>query len=128
MPTADGYPVAVAPMEVLVRLVVFVLGLALVARTMLGAVRAPAPAAWLQRPRSHASRSASSAGSSTPRSHPASRTCLRDRVLAYYAPTALLVVLVYWLVLVAIGYAAMYWAIGAGAGIGTPPGGGRPHP
>ena len=39
-------------------------------------------------------------------------------------PTALLVMLVYWLVLVAIGYAAMYWAIGAGAGIGTPPPGG----
>ena len=49
---------------------------------------------------------------------------MRDRVLAYYAPTALLVVLVYWLALVAIGYAAMYWAIGAGAGIGTPPPGG----
>ena len=32
--------------------------------------------------------------------------------------------LVYWLALVAIGYAAMYWAIGAGAGIGTPPPGG----
>jgi len=111
------------PIELLVRVIVFVLGLALVARTMLGAVRA------LLLPRGSNDRLSRIPfrvfrwliDTAVPPSKPYP---LRDRVLAYYAPTALLVVLVYWLVLVAIGYAAMYWAIGAGAGIGTPPPGG----
>ena len=108
------------PIELLVRIAVFVLGLTLVARTMLGAIRA------LLLPR----------GSNDRLSRPPFRVfrwlidkavppsrpyAVRDRVLAYYAPTALLVVLVYWLVLVGLGYSAMYWAIGAGAGVGTPP-------
>ena len=108
------------PLEVLVRVVVFVLGIALVARTMLGAIRA------LLLPRGSSDRLSRLPfrffrwliDTAVP---PGKPYLVRDRVLAYYAPTALLVVLVYWLVLVAIGYAAMYWAIGAGAGVGTPP-------
>jgi hypothetical protein len=112
-----------AAAEVLLRVTAFGLGLALVARTMLAAVRA------LLLPRGSNDRL-----SRLPfrvlrglidRAVPLDRPfAARDRVLAYYAPVSLLVVLVYWLVLVAIGYAAMYWAIGAGAGIGTPPPGG----
>ena len=111
------------PVEVVVRIVIFVLGLALVARTMLGAIRS------LLLPRGSNDRLSAISfrlfrrliDRVVPRTKPYP---VRDRVLAYYAPTALLVVLVYWLALVAIGYAAMYWAIGAGAGVGTPPPGG----
>jgi hypothetical protein len=109
--------------EVAVKVVVFGLGLALVARTMPGAVRS------LLLPRGSSDRLSRIPFRLLRRSIeaaiPADRPYVqRDRVLAYYAPVSLLVVLVYWLVLVAIGYAAMYWAIGAGAGIGTPPPGG----
>ncbi len=106
--------------ETLVRLVVFFLGLALVARTMLGAIRG------VLLPRGSNARLSRFPfrvfrwviDTIAPPSKP---YAVRDRLHAYYAPTALLVVLVYWLVLVGIGYAAMYWAIGVGAG--TPVGG-----
>ena len=38
----------------------------------------------------------------------------RDSVMAYYAPIGLLLLLPTWYVLILVGYAAMYWAIGAG--------------
>jgi hypothetical protein len=38
----------------------------------------------------------------------------RDAVMAFYAPVALLSVFTLWLVLVLIGYTAMYWALGNG--------------
>src|SRR5438093_7952695 len=38
----------------------------------------------------------------------------RDRVMAYYAPIALLSLLVTWLALVLVGYSAIYWALTAG--------------
>jgi len=37
----------------------------------------------------------------------------RDRIFAYYAPVALAVLAVTWLVLVMIGFAAMYWGLGS---------------
>lgn len=36
----------------------------------------------------------------------------RDRVLAYYAPTAMLLLLIVWLAIVLIGFTLMYWASG----------------
>src|SRR5262249_20891351 len=39
----------------------------------------------------------------------------RDAVMALYAPTGLLVLVVAWLLLVHIGYGAMYWAVGGQA-------------
>jgi hypothetical protein len=47
----------------------------------------------------------------------------RDRILAYMAPTGLLVVLVYWLLLVACGYAAVFWSLAESSSTGgKPPG------
>ena len=37
----------------------------------------------------------------------------RDRVMAYYGPIALILLPAYWLVLLALGFAAIYWALGA---------------
>lgn len=37
---------------------------------------------------------------------------VRDRVMAYYAPVGLLILAVVWLLLVAAGYALVYWALG----------------
>lgn len=39
----------------------------------------------------------------------------RDRVMALYAPTGLLALLVTWLALLTVGYAGMFWGIGAGS-------------
>lgn len=39
----------------------------------------------------------------------------RDAVMAYYAPIALMMLLPVWYLLIAAGYAAMYWALGAGS-------------
>jgi hypothetical protein len=36
----------------------------------------------------------------------------RDRTMAFYAPVALLALLMVWLILVLLGYAAMYWGLG----------------
>jgi len=36
----------------------------------------------------------------------------RDRVMAYYGPIALMLLPAYWLVLLALAFAAMYWALG----------------
>jgi hypothetical protein len=38
----------------------------------------------------------------------------RDRIMAFFAPISLLLLPLTWLVLVLIGYTAMYWAIGVG--------------
>jgi hypothetical protein len=37
----------------------------------------------------------------------------RDRVMAFYAPAALLALLPVWLILTLLGYTAMYWGVGA---------------
>jgi hypothetical protein len=39
----------------------------------------------------------------------------RDRTMAFYAPVSLLTLLLTWLVVVLMGYAAMYWALGVGS-------------
>lgn len=39
----------------------------------------------------------------------------RDRIMALYAPVALLILLVTWLALILVGYAGIYWAIGEGS-------------
>ncbi|MFI5262453.1 MAG: hypothetical protein ACHQZR_07870 [Candidatus Limnocylindrales bacterium] len=36
----------------------------------------------------------------------------RDRVLAYYAPVSLVLLPIYWITLVGLGYTLMYWAMG----------------
>src|SRR5690349_627085 len=37
----------------------------------------------------------------------------RDMVMAFYGPVSLLALLPTWLVIIATGYTAMYWALGA---------------
>lgn len=39
----------------------------------------------------------------------------RDRIMAMYAPVSLVVLEIVWLVLVSLGYTAIYWAIGEGS-------------
>ena len=38
----------------------------------------------------------------------------RDAIMAYYAPLGLLLLLPTWYLLILLGYAAMYWALGVG--------------
>ncbi len=38
----------------------------------------------------------------------------RDKIMAYYAPIGLLMLVPAWYALIALGYAAIYWALGAG--------------
>jgi hypothetical protein len=38
----------------------------------------------------------------------------RDAIMAYYAPVGMLLLLPAWYLLILVGYAAMYWALGAG--------------
>src|SRR5215213_11749497 len=38
----------------------------------------------------------------------------RDSIMAYYAPIGLLLLLPTWYLLILLGYAAMYWGLGAG--------------
>ena len=37
----------------------------------------------------------------------------RDRLMAYYGPIALILLPAYWLILLSLGFAAIYWALGA---------------
>ncbi len=39
----------------------------------------------------------------------------RDRILSHYAPVGLVALPIGWLALVALGYTAIYWALGAGS-------------
>jgi len=100
--------------EVTLHIAAFVLGAMLVLLTMLSAVRAfvlpRASNDRIARPVFRVSRRlfAIAAGPSRP-------YLFRDRILAYYAPVTLIVVLIYWVVLVALGYAAMFWAVGVGS-------------
>jgi hypothetical protein len=41
----------------------------------------------------------------------------RDRVLAYYSPLGMLMLLAVWLILVLLGYTCMFWAIGVESGL-----------
>jgi hypothetical protein len=40
----------------------------------------------------------------------------RDRVMAYYGPVALVLLPAFWLILLAVSFAAMFWALGLAAG------------
>ncbi len=104
-------------LELLLRVVVFVLGAAFVARTMLSAIRTfvlprgsndPLTVVFFRVSRSLFTRAAS----------PQKPYQLRDRILAYYAPVTLVLVPVYWIALVALGYTAVYWSLGVGLGPG----------
>jgi hypothetical protein len=102
-----------AAAAVAIQIVVFLLGAALVVRTMLSAIRAfVLPRASndnVARPVFRVSRRLFDLVARPDRPY-----LFRDRILAYYAPVTLIVVLIYWILLVALGYAAMFWAIGAG--------------
>jgi hypothetical protein len=39
---------------------------------------------------------------------------LRDAIMAYYAPIGLMLLVPTWYILIMLGYAAMYWALGVG--------------
>jgi hypothetical protein len=110
-PPADRYPARVIAVQVLV----FVLGLLGVARVVFSAIRT------FVVPR----------GDNDALSRLAFRVILklfrfvaspsrsyeyRDRVMAYYGPIALVALPAFWLVLLAVSYAAMFWAIGLPAG------------
>ena len=43
----------------------------------------------------------------------------RDAIMAYYAPIGLMLLLPVWYLLIALGYGAMYWALGIGSVIGA---------
>jgi hypothetical protein len=97
-----------------VRILVFLLGAALVIRTMFSAIQT------IILPRG-ANDALSSFVFRTLRrffnmfirpGQPYSRV---DRVMAYYAPIALILLLPFWSSLVVIGYMAMFWALGAGS-------------
>jgi hypothetical protein len=99
--------------EAVIHVVAFALGAALAVRTMLSAIRAfVLPRASndnIARPVFRVSRRLFDLVATPDRPY-----LFRDRILAYYAPVTLIVVLIYWIVLLALGYAAMFWAIGAG--------------
>ena len=44
---------------------------------------------------------------------PSSSYARRDRIMAFYAPVALLVLAAVWLLMVCLGYTVMFWALGA---------------
>jgi hypothetical protein len=94
-------------------IVVFVLGAAVVGRTALSAVRA------FLLPRASHDRIARFVFRGTRRlfnlfAGPSVPYARRDRYLAYKGPVSLVLLPGTWLLLIAIGYAAMYWAVGVG--------------
>ncbi|HEX5465730.1 MAG TPA: hypothetical protein VFW92_03540 [Candidatus Limnocylindrales bacterium] len=103
-----------AIIELVLRIVAFGLGLAIVVRTVLGAIRT------FVLPRGSNDGLTRlvftvvrwcfdrSAGPSQP-------YLRRDRIHAYYAPIALVVLPAFWLLLVWLGYALSFWAIGTGS-------------
>lgn len=96
---------------ILIRILVFTLGFALVARTVLSAIRT------LILPRSANDRLTRFVFLVVRRLfdfrlHRAKSYAEVDRILAFYAPTGLLVLLPFWLALISIGYMGMYWSLG----------------
>ncbi len=94
-----------------VHLIVFVVGLLVVGRTVLSAVRTfVVPRGDNDKLTRVAFRSIRKAFDLlAPPSRPYE---FRDRVMAYYGPIALMLLPAYWLVLLMVGFAAMYWALG----------------
>jgi len=100
--------------EELIRLAAFAAGVFVVARTMLGAIRAFV----LTR------------GSNDPLirvfflavlrafrllAHQRKGYAWQDRILAYYPPVSLVLLPIYWITLVGLGYTLIFWALGAGS-------------
>ena len=101
-------------LEALLRIAVGLAGVALVVRTMLAALRS------LLLPRGSNDRVSRFLFLMVRRAFgwvagPSRPYLLRDRILAYYGPVGLLLVLIFWLFLVMLGYAAIYWSIGVGS-------------
>ena len=97
-----------------IQVAVFLLGLALVVRTVLSAVRT------FVVPRGDNDSFSRLAFHSVRRvfdlvASPSRPFAFRDRVMAYYGPLALVLLPAFWLVLLAIGYTLMFWAAGAGS-------------
>jgi hypothetical protein len=98
-------------MIMILRIIAFILGALLVIFTLLSAIRT------LVLPRAMQDRITVSTLSSvrwifTIRLRWATAYQSRDRVMAYYAPIALLTLLPVWLLLVTIGYTGMFWGLG----------------
>ncbi len=95
----------------LLPLLVFLIGLAIVARTVFSAIQTfvlPRSANdWITRRVFLAMRFLFDLRTNRARSY-----AERDRAMALYAPIALLTLPPVWLILILIGYAAMFWAIG----------------
>lgn len=99
---------------ILLRILVFLLGAALVVRTLFSAIQTfvlPRGANdALARPVFISLRWLFNLYLHKPRPYPQI-----DRWMAFYAPISLLSLLPYWLLLLAFGYTAMYWSLGAGS-------------
>ena len=111
-PRADRPPGLRYPPRVpIAQAVAFALGLALVGRTALGAVRTFVVPRGdndrLNQIAFHVVRSAFGALAS-----PARPYATRDRIMAYYGPVSLMLLPAWWLVLICIGYTAMFWGLG----------------
>ena len=100
--------------EEVLHLAAFVAGLYVVARTMLGAIRAfvltrgsndPLVRAYFLAVRRLFSLLA----------HRRKGYAWQDRILAYYAPVSLVLLPIYWITLVGLGYTLIFWALGAGS-------------
>ena len=100
------------PAESIAHVAVFVAGVLIVARTLLSAIKAfilPRGARdWIVGMVFRELRRAFNV--LAPKRLPYPK---RDRIFAYYAPVALAVLAVTWLILVLIGFAAMYWGLGS---------------
>jgi hypothetical protein len=100
-------------MEVLIRLLVFVSGLALVVGTIFSAISTfvlPRSArSWLTQIVFGILRKLFAGIMKFARNFEQ-----KDRVLAYFAPIGLLLLVPAWYVLIALGYSGMYWALGVG--------------
>ena len=106
-------PEAMLPPVPIPQIIAFALGAAVVARTILSAVRA------FMLPRASHDRVARFVFRSTRRvfnlfAGPSVPYETRDRYLAYFGPVSLVMLPVTWLFLIASGYAAMFWALGVG--------------
>jgi hypothetical protein len=97
----------------LVQVAIFLLGFALVVRTVLSAVRTFVVPRGdndsLSRLVFHVVRKGFDLVASPSRPY-----AFRDRVMAYYGPVALVLLPAFWLVLLAAGYTLMFWAAGVG--------------
>ena len=98
-------------MDIILRIIVFLFGLSIVARTLFSAVQT------FVLPRGVSDRLTNYVFRATRKlfSFPLKKTTTyeqRDRIMAYFAPIGLLSLPPVWLTLIALGYTLMYWSIG----------------